>query len=174
MVVSGRRNGGSQQPLIVVHRLNDRRKEQQELGVFVGSLAGGEQVDAGIGGERPVVVLTAAVDAGEGLLVEQAHHAMLGCHPLHDLHGQLVLVGGAVGGGIKGIDALKVLRQQVGHGGQGKAGHQHIGDAALQRPPVGDLHIQRVQFLQHTAAATIQQIPQIVLHIICHGIAAGG
>ena len=47
-------------------------------------------------------MLTAAVDAGEGLLVEQAHHAMLGGYPLHDLHGQLVLVGGAVGGGIDG------------------------------------------------------------------------
>ena len=68
----------------------------------MGSLAGGEQVDADIGGERPVIVLAAAVDAGEGLLVEQAHHAMLGGHPLHDLHGQLVLVGGAVGGGIDG------------------------------------------------------------------------
>ena len=77
-------------------------------------------------------------------------------------------------GRVKGIDALKILRQQVGHGRQGQAGHQHIGDAALQRPPVCDLHIQCVQFLQHTAAATIQQIPQVVLHVVCHGVAAGG
>ena len=102
MIVSGCRNGGSQQPLIVVHRLNDCCQKQQELGVFVGRFAGREQVDAGISGEGPVVVLAAAIDPGKGLFVEQAHHAVLGGHPLHDLHGQLVLVGGAVGGGIDG------------------------------------------------------------------------
>ena len=77
-------------------------------------------------------------------------------------------------GRIKGIDTLKILRQQVGHGRQGQAGHHHIGNAALQRPPVCDLYIQRVQLLQHTAAATIQQIPQVVRHIIRHRVAAGG
>ena len=77
-------------------------------------------------------------------------------------------------GCIKGVDALKVLRQQVGHGWQGQAGHQHIGDAALQRPPVCDFHIQRVQLLKHTAIPAVQQIPQIILHIIRHGVAAGG
>ena len=44
----------------------------------------------------------------------------------------------------------------------------------MQRPPVRDLYIQCVQFLKHAAAATIQQIPQIVLHIIRHSVAAGG
>ena len=77
-------------------------------------------------------------------------------------------------GGIKGIDTLKILRQYVGCGRQRKPGQQHIGNAALQRPPVCDLYIQCIQFLQHTAAATIQQIPQIVLHIIRHSVAAGG
>ena len=77
-------------------------------------------------------------------------------------------------GRVKGVNALKILRQYIGNGRQGQASHQHIGNAALQRPPVCDLYIQRIQFLQHTAAATIQQIPQIVLHIIRHGVAAGG
>ena len=77
-------------------------------------------------------------------------------------------------GRIKEINTLKILRQYVGHGRQGKAGHQHIGNAALQRPSICDLYIQRVQFLQHTAAATIQQIPQVVPHVVRHGVAAGG
>ena len=34
--------------------------------------------------------------------MEQAHHAVPGRHPLHDLHRQLVLVCGQVGGGIDG------------------------------------------------------------------------
>ena len=34
--------------------------------------------------------------------MEQAHHAVLGRHGLHDLHGQLVVVGGQVRGGIDG------------------------------------------------------------------------
>ena len=77
-------------------------------------------------------------------------------------------------GGIKGVDALKILRQQVDHGRQRKTCHQHIGDAALQHPPVCDFHIQCIQLLQHTARPAVQQIPQIVLHIIRHGVAAGG
>ena len=102
VVVSGRCNRGPQQPLIVVHRLDHCRQEQQELGVFMGRLAGREQVHARVGGEGPVVVLAAAVDPGKGLFVEQAHHAMPGRYPLHDLHGQLVLVRGQIGGGVNG------------------------------------------------------------------------
>lgn len=77
-------------------------------------------------------------------------------------------------GRVKGVNALKILRQYIGNGRQGQASHQHIGNAALQRPPVCDLYIQRIQFLQHTAAATIQQIPQVVPHVIRHRVAAGG
>ena len=47
-------------------------------------------------------MLAAAVDPGKGLFVEQAHHAMPGRYPLHDLHGQLVLVRGQIGGGVNG------------------------------------------------------------------------
>ena len=102
VVVSGRGNGGSQKSLIVVHRLDDRHKKQQELGVFVRRLAGREQVDAGIGGERPVVMLAAAVDPGKGLFMQQTHHAVLGRYALHHLHGQLILIGREVDGGIDG------------------------------------------------------------------------
>ena len=102
VVVAGGGHGGAQQPLIIVHGLDHRHKEQQELRVLVGRLARGQQIDAGVGGDGPVIVLAAAVDAGKGLLMEQAHQTVLGGHPLHNLHGQLVVVGGNVGGGVDG------------------------------------------------------------------------
>ena len=92
----------AEQILIIVHGLDDRTQKQQELGVFVGRLAGGQQIHAGIGGHGPVVVLAGAVDTGEGLLMQQAHQTVLCRDLLHDLHGQLVVVGGDVGGGVNG------------------------------------------------------------------------
>ena len=102
VVVAGGGHGQAQQILIVVHRLDHRAQEQQELGVLIGRLARREQVHARIRGHGPVVVLAGAVDAGEGLLVQQTHQIVPGSHLLHDLHGELVVVGGQVGGGIDG------------------------------------------------------------------------
>ena len=92
----------AQQLLILVHALDEGGQEQQELGVLAGGLAGLEEVLAGIGGQRPVVVLAGAVDAREGLFVQQAHQVVALGHLLHHLHGQLVLVAGGVGVGIDG------------------------------------------------------------------------
>ena len=102
VVVAGGGHGQPQQILIVVHGLYHRAQEQQELRVLVGCLAGSQQVHAGIGGHGPVVVLTGAVDAVEGLFVQQAHQPVPGGHLLHDLHGQLVVVGGDICSGIDG------------------------------------------------------------------------
>ena len=99
MIVAGGRDGDAEQILVLMHRLDDSREEQQELQVFLGALAGAEQVFAGIGRERPVVVLAAAVHAGEGLLVKKANQTVALSGFLHDLHGQLVVVGRDVGGG---------------------------------------------------------------------------
>ena len=41
-------------------------------------------------------MLAAAVDAGKGLLMQQAHQTVLCRDLLHDLHGQLVVVGGDI------------------------------------------------------------------------------
>ena len=100
MVVAGRRHGKPQQILIIVHRLNDRAQKQQELGVFIGGFAGRQKVHAGIGGHGPVIMFAGAVHAGKGLFVQQAHQPVAGGHLAHDLHGQLVMVGGHVGGGV--------------------------------------------------------------------------
>ena len=44
-------------------------------------------------------MLAAAVDPGEGLLVQQADQAVARGHLAHELHGQLVMVGGDIGAG---------------------------------------------------------------------------
>ena len=56
-----------------------------------------EQVLAGVGAHRPVVVLARAVDAGERLLVQQAHEPVAARDVLHHLHRQLLVVGADVG-----------------------------------------------------------------------------
>ena len=43
-------------------------------------------------------MLTGAVDTGEGLFMKQAHQTVLGGNLLHNLHGQLVVVCGNIGG----------------------------------------------------------------------------
>ena len=98
VIVCGRRHADAQHILIVVHGLNDRAQEQQELRVFRRCLAGLKQVHAGVGGQRPVVVLAGTVDAGKRLFMQQADHAVARGHLLHDLHRQLVLVSGDVAG----------------------------------------------------------------------------
>ena len=102
MVIAGEGHRGPQEVLIVVHALDEGRQEQEEPGVLPGGGAGLEQVLARVGGQGPVVVLAGAVDAGEGLLMEQAHQAVAVRHLLHDLHYQLVLVAGGVGVGVDG------------------------------------------------------------------------
>ena len=74
VVVAGGGDGDAEQILIIVNRLNDGAQEQQELRVLIGSVARLEKVYAGVGGNGPVVVLAAAVDAGKGLFMQQADH----------------------------------------------------------------------------------------------------
>ena len=102
-----------EQILIFVDRLDNGAEEQQELRVFVRRVAGLEKVDARIGGDRPVVVLAAAVDAGERLFVQQADKSVPCRDLLHDFHGELVVVGGDVGGGEDGRELVLSGRDLV-------------------------------------------------------------
>ena len=102
VVVARAGHGKAQKILMVVDRLDDRHQKQHELAVFGGRFAGVEQVEPRIRAHRPVVVLARTVDALKGLFVQQAHQAVAARHFLHDLHHQLVLVGGYVDGGEDG------------------------------------------------------------------------
>ena len=84
--------GGPEQILVFVDSLYDSREEKLEGDVVLGVLTGTEEVLAEVCAERPVVVLTRAVNAGKGLFVEQAYQTVLFGGFLHDLHCQLVVV----------------------------------------------------------------------------------
>ena len=71
-----------------------------------------EEVDAVGGAERKVVVLARAVDAHEGLLVQQADEAVLGGDLLDELHDHQVLVD-LVGGDAKVGRALVLVGRDL-------------------------------------------------------------
>ncbi len=81
VVVARNRRGLPQQIRVTVHRLHNAGQHQQELDVLVGSLARIQQIDAVVGGQRPVVVLSGTVDAGKRLLVKQAGQFRDGLQP---------------------------------------------------------------------------------------------
>ena len=93
VVVARGGHGDAQQVLVLVDGLDDRAEEEQELRVLIRGGAGLEQVLSVVGGDGPVVVLARAVDAVEGLFVQQADHVVVRGDLLHDLHGELVVVG---------------------------------------------------------------------------------
>ena len=83
--------------VVLVARVGQRREgESKELRLGLG-LAWVEPVDASVGAHRPVVVLAAAVDAGERLLMEQEDQVVLGGNVHAHLHRNLVQVAGNVG-----------------------------------------------------------------------------
>ncbi len=82
---------------MLVDRLHHGRAEEQELQVLVRGIPRVEQVRAGVGAHRPVVVLARAVDPGERLLVQQAHEAVAPRDVLHRQHRQVLVVGADVG-----------------------------------------------------------------------------
>lgn len=65
-----------------------------ELGVLSGGVTGFHEVLAGVGADRPVVVLAGSVDASEGLLVQEASEVVLSGDVSHDLHHNHVVIAG--------------------------------------------------------------------------------
>ena len=100
VVVCRAGNGNPQHVLIIVYSLKHRAEHKQKLRVFVGCFARLKEVCSRIGGHGPVIVLAAAVDAREGLLMQQAYHVVFPCQLLHELHRYLIMVGGDIGRGV--------------------------------------------------------------------------
>ena len=96
MVVRRRCHGYAEQVLIIVDRFDHRDKKEKELRIFVRSFAGLEKVGARVRRDRPVVVLSGAVDSRERLFVEQADHSVLTRDLLHHFHRELVVIAGYV------------------------------------------------------------------------------
>ena len=136
---------------MVVDGGDDAGQHQQELQVVSGMVARLEQVLAQVGAHRPVVVLAGAVDASVGLFVEQADQAVLACHPLHGLHGQLVLVNSYVGGGEDGRHLMLCGRHFVVLSGGG--------DAELPQLNVQVVHERTNPFADLAEVVVIQLLP---------------
>ena len=132
VVVAGAGDGGAEQAAVGVDGLQGGAEEVEELQVLLGRLAGLQQVLALVRGQAPVHVLAAAVDAGEGLLVEQDGQAMPLAHGLEELHEQLVVVAGDVGGLVDGRD-LELVGGHLVVAGLG-------GDAELEALQLDFLH----------------------------------
>ena len=92
MVVSRACGGDTEKVLILVNRLYNSDKEKQELCVFVRSSAGIEQILSLIGRQRPVIMLSASVYAGERLFMKQADKAVSFGNLFHHFHGELIVV----------------------------------------------------------------------------------
>ena len=95
--VGGRGDGGFQKGVVLLHGGQHVHKEGDELQVALGILAGSQKHCARVGAERPVVVLSGAVDPGERLLVEKDDKTVLAGDLVHQVHHQLVLVIGQIG-----------------------------------------------------------------------------
>lgn len=72
MIVARAGDAQAKQILILVHRFNDSRQEQQELRVLHRRRAGIQQVFALVGGNRPVVVFARTIHAVKRLFMQQA------------------------------------------------------------------------------------------------------
>ena len=97
VIVAGGRDGGTEQVGVLIHGLDDGGEEDKELQVLHRGVTGVQQVLVR-GAHGPVVVLAAAVDAFEGLLMLQTDQTVLRSDLLHQLHGQQVVVDGDIGG----------------------------------------------------------------------------
>ena len=92
VIVARRGDRGPEQVGVDVDRPDHGAEEDQELQVGVGVVLRVEQVDAGVGRHRPVVVLARAVDAGERLLVQDGLQPVPRGHALEGLHQQHLVV----------------------------------------------------------------------------------
>ena len=97
VVVARGGDAGAEQRTEFVDCTDDRSREDEELRVLVRRVARIEQVALGGIAQRPVDVFARAVDAGEGLLVQQAGEAVLVGGLFEDRHDELLVVGGEVG-----------------------------------------------------------------------------
>ena len=82
----------TQQVCMGVHGLHNAGKNQEKLHVFVRRIAGIQKVHPVVRGDRPVIVFTGAVHSRIRLLMQKTTHVMFDRHPLHRLHGDLIVI----------------------------------------------------------------------------------
>ncbi len=116
----------------------------------MGRVSGFQQVVAGVGPHRPVVVLARAVYARKRLLVQKADQPVAAGHVLHDLHRQLLVVGAHIGVLEHGRDLVLVRRDLVVAGLD-----RH---AELRELPLGIEHAREDPFGDRTEVVVIELV----------------
>ena len=77
---------------MLIHGLQDTGQHQQKLDILMGRFTRIQKIDAVIGSQRPVIVLTGTIDPGKRLLMKQTLQAMKISHLLQRLHNQLIVI----------------------------------------------------------------------------------
>jgi hypothetical protein len=111
MVVGRVGDAGAQDVRVDVDGPDDSHEEGQELRVGVRVVAGVEKVLALVGSHRPVVVLARAVDAPEGLLVQQCSQVVPRPDLAHHVHHDHVVIRA----GRRGLEHGRDLELGGGH-----------------------------------------------------------
>ena len=97
MVIAGAGHGRSKQIGMQIQSTNNGTDEGQELEVTCATVVRVEEIVTCIGHQRPVVVLAASIDAGEGLLMKQTYHPMFTGGSTQDTHGLHLVIACQVG-----------------------------------------------------------------------------
>ena len=92
MGIGGAHDGGLQQTVVAVDAHEGFNDEGDETQIVFWGLAWRVEEMAGVGGETPVVVLAATVDASERLLVEQATETVVAGDVAHQRHDEHIVV----------------------------------------------------------------------------------
>ena len=95
MVVAGAGDRGPDKVGVLIDSLYHRAEHSKEDGVLVRVCPRVEEVRAAVG-DRPVVVLAAAVDARKGLLMQEADQSVAVRHLAEHFHNQHIVVAGEV------------------------------------------------------------------------------
>ena len=90
--IGGAHDAGLQQTVVAIDRHQRLDDEGDEAQVLLWRLARGVQQHSRVGAQAPVVVLARAVDAVEGLLVQQHAESVVAGNLLHQRHEQHVMV----------------------------------------------------------------------------------
>jgi len=113
VIVARRGDRGAEQIAVVIDCAQNRDQENQKLQILLRGPAGLEQIAALTIAYRPVVVFAAAVDAGEGLFMQEQGEIMAVGDALEDLHDEMVAVRPDIGLGVDRHDLELVRRHLV-------------------------------------------------------------
>ena len=92
LIISNIGSGFTEQICMCINCLEDTGQNKEELNILMWRLTRIQQIDSVIRSQRPVIVLTGAIDTRKRLLMEQTAHTMTTGYFLEDTHHDLVVI----------------------------------------------------------------------------------